>query len=157
MWSPLWGNDANNFIIQALPFKLFDTIKFAFPDGAALETLIPLGKTMPEGVFVASRYFFLTPDAAMNRKFVSAYLDRFKEYPDYMAEETYAGVYFLKAAIERAQTLDADKIIMAVEKGTSRMGNAGGVEVHTQRGPSGRGRRSVGRDRIQRKIRLLRS
>jgi branched-chain amino acid transport system substrate-binding protein len=116
VWSPLWGNDANNFIMQALPFKLFDTIRFAFPDGAALETLIPLGKTMPEGVFVASRYFFLTPDAAMNSKFVSSYRDRFKEYPDYMAEETYAGVYFLKAAIERAQTLEADKIIVAVER-----------------------------------------
>ena len=116
VWSPLWGNDANNFIMQALSFKLFDTIRFAFPDGAALETLIPLGKTMPEGVFVASRYFFLTPDAAMNSKFVSSYRDRFKEYPDYMAEETYAGVYFLKAAIERAQALEADKIIAAVER-----------------------------------------
>jgi len=116
VWSPLWGNDANNFIIQALPFKLFDTIKFAFPDGAALETLVPLGKTMPEGLFIASRYFFLTPDTEMNRKFVSAYRGKFKEYPDYMAEETYAGVYFLKAAIERAGSLDADRIIAAVER-----------------------------------------
>jgi len=116
VWSPLWGNDANNFITQALPFKLFDTIKFAFPDGAALETLVPLGRTMPEGLFIASRYFFLTPDTEMNRKFVSTYREKFKEYPDYMAEETYAGVYFLKAAIERAGTLDADRIIAAVER-----------------------------------------
>ena len=116
VWSPLWGNDANNFVMQALPFKLFDTIRFAFPDGAALETLIPLGKSMPEGVFAASRYFFLTPDSAMNKRFVSTYYSRFKEYPDYMAEETYAGVYFLKAAIERAGTLDADRIIAAVER-----------------------------------------
>jgi branched-chain amino acid transport system substrate-binding protein len=71
---------------------------------------------MPEGVFVAARYFFLTPDSEENKRFVKAYYERFKEYPDYMAEETYAGVYFLKAAIERAGTTDTVKIIQAVER-----------------------------------------
>lgn len=116
VWSPLWGNDANNFIKQALPSGLFNTVKFAFPDGAALETLIPLGKDLPQGTYVAARYFFLTPDSDMNRKFVKDYYERFKEYPDYMANETYAGVYFIKAAVERAGTLKADRIIKAVEK-----------------------------------------
>ena len=116
VWSPLWGMDAVTFIKQALPLGLFDKIKFAFPDGAALETLIPLGKTMPDGLFVASRYFFLTPDSLVNRSFVKVYRERFKEYPDYMAEETYAGVYFLKAAIERAGSTDTEKMIAAVEK-----------------------------------------
>ncbi|HVP80003.1 MAG TPA: ABC transporter substrate-binding protein [Thermodesulfobacteriota bacterium] len=116
VWSPLWGMDAVNFIKQALPLGLFDKIKFAFPDGAALETLLPLGKSMPDGLFVASRHFFLTPDSSMNRGFVKTYQERFKEYPDYMAEETYAGVYFLKAAIERAGSTDTEKVIAAVEK-----------------------------------------
>ena len=116
VWSSLWGMDAVTFIKQALPFRLFDQIKFAFADGAALETLVPLGKEMPEGIFVAARYFFLTPDSEENKKFVKTYYERFKEYPDYMAEETYAGVYFLKAAIERAGTTDTEKIIQAVEK-----------------------------------------
>jgi branched-chain amino acid transport system substrate-binding protein len=116
VWSPLWGMDAVTFIKQALPFRLFDQMKFAFPDGAALETLVPLGKDMPEGIFVAARYFFLTPDSEGNKIFVKTYYERFKEYPDYMAEETYAGVYFLKAAIERAGTTDTEKIIEAVEK-----------------------------------------
>ncbi len=116
VWSPLWGMDAVNFIRQALPYGLFDTIKFVFPDGAALETLMPLGRKMPEGTLVSARYFFLTPDSEMNRGFVKNYLERFKEYPDYMAEETYAGVYFIKAAAERAGSVDADKIIAAVER-----------------------------------------
>ena len=116
VWSPLWGMDAVNFIKQALPLGLFDKIKFAFPDGAALETLMPLGKKMPEGTFISARYFFLTPDSDLNRAFVKSYRDRFKEYPDYMAEETYAGVYFIKAAAERAGSVDADRIIAAVER-----------------------------------------
>jgi len=116
VWSPLWGMDAVNFIKQALPTKLFDNVKFAFPDGAALETLAPLGKDMPDGIYIAARYFFLTPDSDMNRKFVKSYYDRFKEWPDYMAEETYAGVYFIKAAVERSGTTDTQKVIQAVEK-----------------------------------------
>ena len=116
VWSPLWGMDAVNFVKQALPLGLFEKIKFAFPDGAALETIVPLGKEMPEGTFVATRYFFLSPDSEMNRNFVNTYRERFKELPDYMAEETYAGVYFIKAAVERAGTTDADKVIAAVEK-----------------------------------------
>jgi branched-chain amino acid transport system substrate-binding protein len=116
VWASIWGNDAVNFIKQALPTGLFNTVKFAFTDGAALETLIPLGKSMPDGVFVAARYFFLTPDSPLNRSFVKTYYERFKEYPDYMAEETYAGVYFLKAAVERAGTTEAEKVIAAIER-----------------------------------------
>ena len=36
--------------------------------------------------------------------------------PDYMAEETYAGVYFIKAAAERAQSTNAWEFVQAVEK-----------------------------------------
>jgi branched-chain amino acid transport system substrate-binding protein len=115
VWSPLWGDDAVRFIKQAKEHKLFGKIVFAFPDGAALESLVPLGKEMPEGIFVSSRYFFTTPDSEANRRFVKAYFERYKEYPDYMTEETYAGVYFLKAAVEQTGSLDADKIIKAVE------------------------------------------
>lgn len=116
VWSPLWGGDAITFIRQALPTGLFDKVKFAFPVAGALEVLIPLGKEMPEGIYVSSRYFFTSPNSSMNKKFVKDYHDRFKEYPDYMAAETYAGIYFIKAAVERAGTTNAEKIIAAVEK-----------------------------------------
>lgn len=116
VWSPLWGMDAVNFIRQGKERGLFEKIKFAFPDGAALETLVPLGKDMPEGIYVAARYFFLTPDTEENKRFVNNYKERFGEWPDYMAEETYAGVYFLKAAIERAKSFNPEEIIKAVER-----------------------------------------
>ncbi len=116
VWCPLWGQDAVNFIKQAKAAKLFDRIKFAFPVGAALETLVPLGKETPAGLYMASRYFFTTPDCSENREFVKKYHEKYKEYPDYMAEETYAGVYFIKVAVERAGTTEAEAIIKAVEK-----------------------------------------
>jgi branched-chain amino acid transport system substrate-binding protein len=116
VWCPLWGGDAINFIKQALPTGLFDKVKFAFPVAGALEVLVPMGSDMPTGVYVSSRYFFTSPDSSMNQRFVKGYYTRFNEYPDYMAGETYAGVYFIKAAIERAGTIEADKIIEAIEK-----------------------------------------
>ena len=116
VWCPLWGQDAVDFIRQAKEAKLFEEIKFAFPVGAALETLVPLGKETPAGLYMASRYFFTTPDSAENRDFVKKYHEKYKEYPDYMAEETYAGVYFIKAAVERAGTTDPEAMIKAVEK-----------------------------------------
>jgi len=117
VWSPLWGaGDAVNFIRQALPTGLFKQVKFAFPVAGALEVLVPMGKDMPEGVFVSSRYFFPSPDSPMNRRFVKTYRDKFKDYPDYMAGESYAGVLFIRAAAQRAGSTNAEKIIEAVEK-----------------------------------------
>jgi branched-chain amino acid transport system substrate-binding protein len=116
VWCPLWGGDAIKFIRQALPTGLFDQVKFAFPVAGALEVLVPMGKDMPDGVYVSSRYFFTSPNSSLNQRFVQDYHTRFNEYPDYMAGETYAGVYFIKAAVELAGTTDADKIISAVEK-----------------------------------------
>jgi len=116
VWSPLWGGDAVTFIRQALPTGIFREMKFAFPCAGALEVLVPMGKDMPEGVYVSSRYFFSTPDSSLNRNFVKVYQDRYKEYPDYMAGETYAGVYFIKAAVERAGTTNTEAIIKAAEK-----------------------------------------
>jgi branched-chain amino acid transport system substrate-binding protein len=116
VWSPLWGEDAVNFIKQALPTGLFKKVKFAFPCAGALEVLVPMGKDMPEGIYVSSRYFFPSPDSSLNKNFVKAYRERYKEYPDYMAGETYAGVYFIKAAVERAGSVDSDAIIKAVDK-----------------------------------------
>lgn len=116
VWSPLWGEDAVNFIRQALPTGLFNEVKFAFPCAGALEVLVPMGKDMPDGIYVSSRYFFTSPDSSMNRDFVKAYHERYNVYPDYMAGETYAGVYFIKAAVERTGGTDADKIIAAVDR-----------------------------------------
>ncbi|WP_419664142.1 ABC transporter substrate-binding protein [Desulfosarcina variabilis] len=108
--------DAVTFIKQAISTGLFEKVKFAFPCAGALEVLVPMGNDMPDGIYVSSRYFFTTPDSEVNKNFVRKYQARFNEYPDYMAGKTYAGIYFIKAAVERAGTVDAKKIIAAVEK-----------------------------------------
>ena len=68
---------------------------------------------------------------------MKVYQERFKEYPDYMAEETYAGVYFLKAAIERAGHNGHGKGDCCSGKRAACVGDARRLEDHEKRGPSG--------------------
>ena len=118
VWAPLWGNDAVLFIRQAIAIDpdMFNRIQFFIPDGASLEVLDPVGPDMPDGIMMSSRYYFESPQTVENSAFFQAYLSRFGEMPDYMACETYAGVYFIKAAVERAQSTNARKFIEAVER-----------------------------------------
>jgi branched-chain amino acid transport system substrate-binding protein len=117
VWAPLWGNDAVLFIKQAIARDpdFFKKINFFIPDGASLEVLDPVGPDMPDGIMMSSRYYFESPETAENTAFIQAYQNRFGELPDYMATETYAGVYFIKAAVERAKSSEAHKFIAAVE------------------------------------------
>ena len=118
VWAPLWGNDAVKFIRQAIDIDadLFNRVKFFVPDGASLEVLDPVGPDMPDGIYMSSRYYFASPHTQENSAFIQSYLTRFGEMPDYMACETYAAVYFIKAAVERAKSKRADRIIAAVER-----------------------------------------
>jgi branched-chain amino acid transport system substrate-binding protein len=118
VWAPLWGNDAVLFIKQAIAKDpaFFQKFKFLIPDGASLEVLDPVGADMPDGILMSSRYYFESPQTSENTAFIQAYQNSYGELPDYMAAETYAGVYFIKAAVERAKSTNAKKFVKAVEK-----------------------------------------
>jgi branched-chain amino acid transport system substrate-binding protein len=118
VYAPLWGNDAVLFIKQAIAAypDFFSKIQFMIPDGASLEVLNPVGADMPSGILMSSRYYFASPEFEENASFIQSYQAKFGEMPDYMAEETYAGVYFIKAAVERTHSKNAREFIEAVEK-----------------------------------------
>ncbi|BDG60490.1 ABC transporter substrate-binding protein [Caldinitratiruptor microaerophilus] len=116
VFSVIWGGDLVTFIRQAKGFGFFDKVKlFVDPVGASLSVLVPLGKDMPENLLVSTRYWFLYPETERNKNFVKAYYERFKEYPDYVAQEGYAALYMYKAAVEKAGTTDADAVVKALE------------------------------------------
>jgi branched-chain amino acid transport system substrate-binding protein len=118
VWAPLWGADAVLFIKQAIAIDpaFFSKIQFMIPDGASLEVLNPVGADMPSGILMSSRYYFASPETEQNASFIQAYQIKFGEMPDYMAQETYAGVYFIKAAAERAQSTKGEEFVEAVER-----------------------------------------
>lgn len=112
----LWGGDLINFIRQANNLGFFkQDFKVMMSLGAATEVLYALGDQMPEGLWVGTRYWFAANDTPTNKRFVDAYLKRYGQYPSYNAQGAYAAIYAYKAAIEKAGSFDADKIVAALE------------------------------------------
>lgn len=112
----LWGGDLINFVRQANNLGFFkQDFKVMMTLGAATEVLTALGDQMPEGVWVGTRYWFDANDSPTNKKFVAAYHERYGAYPSYNSQGAYAAIYTYKAAIEKAGSVDADKVIAALE------------------------------------------
>ncbi len=115
VYCTLWGGDLVAFIKQAEPYGLFGKMKWIIATGADLTVVQALGKEMPKGLVVDQRYYFNWPKTKRNQAFVKAYYDAYKNYPSAWATEGYDGIYFLAEAIRKAGSLDADKVIAALE------------------------------------------
>ncbi len=112
----LWSGDLVNFIKQANKMGFFaQGYKVLMSLGAATEVLYALKDQMPTGIWVGTRYWFLANPSKVNRHFVEAYKSFYGVYPSYNAQNAYAAVYALKAAIEKAGTTDKDAVIKALE------------------------------------------
>ena len=111
--SSLFGGDLVAFTKQAAPYGFFEKIPFiALYD---LPVLMALGPDAPEGTFGFGRgCFFMDPNPRM-----MTFVDKFKKargaYPDAWAVQNYDAVYVLKAAIEKAKSIDTEKVIKAIE------------------------------------------
>lgn len=111
----LWGGDLVNFIRQARNLGFFDQgYEILFTVGAATEVLAAMGEEMPEGVWVGTRYWFGSHDNEINRNFVKAYMERYKNPPSYNAEGAYAALYLYKQAVEKAGTTDGEAVAKAL-------------------------------------------
>ncbi len=109
----LFGGDIVSFTKQAAPYGFFEKIPFIalydFP------VLLALGADAPEGTFGFGRgCFFMDPNPKM-----MAFAEKFKKatgnYPDAWAVQNYDSVYLLKAAVEKAKTVDTDAVVKAME------------------------------------------
>jgi branched-chain amino acid transport system substrate-binding protein len=122
VFSALWSAGNINFVKQAKPHGFFDKIQlFAIGAGLMYEVVKTLGNEIPfDKYWGSSRYFpfaedKLIPDTPKNREFIEAYKAAYGDYPEYLAEETYAGIYFIKAMVEKAGSLDVEALIKAGE------------------------------------------
>jgi branched-chain amino acid transport system substrate-binding protein len=109
----LFGGDLVSFTKQAAPYGFFEKTPFiALYD---LPVLVALGADAPEGTFGFGRgCFFMDPNPKMME-----YVEKFKkatgDYPDGWAVQNYDAVYLLKAAIEKAKTIETEAVIKAIE------------------------------------------
>ena len=111
----LWGGDLVNFVRQAANSGFFDQdFEVLLTLGGAVEVLNALGDTMPEGVWVGTRYWFDGPQHARNTDFVKAYKAKFGAAPSYNSQNAYTAVYAYKQAIEAAGTTEAKAVAEAL-------------------------------------------
>src|SRR3954469_17060301 len=126
IFSTEWGGEAVTMVKQAKLFKVFEQTKaFMIGMGAAMDVLQGLGADYPDGVWASARYYFGYPDSPQNKKFVETFRKRWNSYPSYVSETSYAALYAIKKAVEKAKTLDIDPVIAALED----------LDVERQAGP----------------------
>lgn len=113
-----WGGDTVAFIKQALPYKLFDKMKFFNYDGGGnYELLEAMPDTLPKGLVLSARHHLNWPDTKENKDFVNKFKEKTGRFPSYAAEGAYAGVYFIAEAVRQALTAeDAEKLVSVMEK-----------------------------------------
>ena len=116
VWSSLWGGDALSFTKTAAPFGFFDRVKFVSADFGNIEVLSKATEAAyPKGVLGGSHY----PWWAIDNPQTKAFLPKFKAATGMeaglAATVGYDAVYFMKQAIEKAGSLDTEKIIDALE------------------------------------------
>jgi branched-chain amino acid transport system substrate-binding protein len=127
LFSSLWGGDAATFFKQARAKGLLNRVTaYLNPMLGASDTLKAIGdENVPEGVDVwgSGRYWFLYPPHdvyPVNKRFVEAFKGKTGEYPPYVAGTSYAALYAVKLAVERAYTElgrwpEVDELVAALE------------------------------------------
>src|SRR2546430_2085465 len=116
IFSTEWGGEAVTMVKQAKLFKVFEQTKaFMIGMGAAMDVLQGLGADYPDGVWASGRYYFGYPDSAENKRFNEAFRKRWDTYPSYPSETAYTAVQALKKAVEKARSVETEKVIEALE------------------------------------------
>jgi branched-chain amino acid transport system substrate-binding protein len=105
IYSTSWGGELVTFIRQATERRLHERSTFVLPVAEASMQI--LGRSMPEGHIIGARgdHWNNHPspaNPALFNAFVSAYRQRFNEFPIYPCHHMAQAVWALKAGIEKA-------------------------------------------------------
>lgn len=120
----LASKDNVAWVEQAKAYGFFE--KIAYPGSLISVTeLIVEAKTLPRGIYGINRApFFAHMNVPMMADFVKNYQAKYKKYPSDWAVMGYDAVYALKQGIEKAATIDSEKVKDAMK----------GMTINTTRG-----------------------
>jgi len=111
----LWSGELVTFIKQAKMYGFFDKIKrFVDLSSTTMDVSMAMGEEMVE-TYGNSYYYFGFPDTPQHRRFIDDYREMFGDYPVSSAGSGFRAGHFLKAAIEKANTIDTEKVIDAFD------------------------------------------
>jgi branched-chain amino acid transport system substrate-binding protein len=111
VYACLASKDNVTFTEQAKPYGFFDKIPYVGSMQSVTE-LITEAKTMPRGlVAIARAPFFAHMDIPMMANFVKNYRAKYNgKYPSDWAVMGYDAVYALKQGVEKANSIDTEKV-----------------------------------------------
>jgi branched-chain amino acid transport system substrate-binding protein len=113
VFSTLWGGDLATFIRQAKPKGFFQ--RTAFLGLIDYDLLKGLGGDMVPNLYGFDRAPFYAIQNPQMKAFVQRYKTRTGEYPSSWAILVYDGLMALRKAVEKAKSLETEKIIEALE------------------------------------------
>ena len=128
-----WAGEAVQLLRTSLGQGVFDNVQVWWQAmGGSVDVLEGIAPEVAKDRFkgklwATARYIHNWPDTADNRAFIERYLKRWKRYPNYSAETTYSAFFIMKAAVEKAGSVDTDKVVAALKGMQIR--NPGGVRT----------------------------
>lgn len=128
-----WAGEAVQLLRQALIQGVFDNVQAWWQAmGGSVDVLEGISAEVQKDRFkgklwATARYIHNWPDTAENKAFVERFRKRWARFPNYSAETTYSALFIMKAAVEKAKSIDTPKVIAAMKGMQIR--NPGGVRV----------------------------
>jgi branched-chain amino acid transport system substrate-binding protein len=112
----LWGGDLAAFIRQATPHQFFQKVPFI--GLLDYDLLKGLGNEMVPGVYGFDRAPFYALNTPQAKAFIERYKTRTGEYPSSWSILAYDGLMALRKAVEKAKSLETEKLIEVLEGGS---------------------------------------
>jgi branched-chain amino acid transport system substrate-binding protein len=128
-----WAGEAVMLLRQSLIQGVFENVQVWWQAmGGSVDVLEGISAEVAKDRFkgklwATARYIHNWPDTADNKAFIERFRKRWARFPNYSAETTYSAVFIMKAAVEKARSMETEKVIAAM-KGM-RIRNPGGVRV----------------------------
>jgi branched-chain amino acid transport system substrate-binding protein len=128
-----WAGEAVQLLRTALIQGVFDNVQVWWQAmGGSVDVLEGISAEVAKDRFkgklwATARYIHNWPDTAEDTAFIDRFRKRWKRFPNYSAETTYSAFFIMKAAVEKAASLDTPKVVEAMKGMQIR--NPGGVRV----------------------------
>lgn len=116
-----WSGEAVMLLRQAMLQGVFDQIQAWWQAmGGSVDVLEGITREAQQDKFkgklwATARYIHNWPDTPENKAFVERFKKRWARLPNYSAETTYSSILIIKAAVEKARSLETAKVLEALK------------------------------------------
>lgn len=109
IYTSVAGNDTVRLLSQMADFGLSRNVQVVGASGTVTSQNLPAIGKAADG-FVTGVGYSASLDSAENKKFVADFEAAYKAQPDLYGADSYGVLFFYKAAVEKAKSLDTDKV-----------------------------------------------